>query len=165
MESNCNNQNSMSCAHGHMHGYTGQMSGCSQVMQNREHMAQQNRGCMVQRQRCGDCIDHNRRGECQQYRKEECVQHSRKCNDEIVKQSGVQNRTCTGNVSVECVCQVTCDKDCHRHDEMEHLGCEFPVVMAYVPWQQWGDLYEAECGLQQGTIFKDLNYIFCGERC
>ena len=69
------------------------------------------------------------------------------------------------NVEVECVCQVKCKKDCHRHDDMEKLGCEFPVVMAYVPWQQWGDLYEADCGLMQGTIFKDLNFIFCGERC
>lgn len=67
------------------------------------------------------------------------------------------------NVEVECVCRVT--ENCHRKDKMETLGCEFPVVMAYVPWQQWGDRYEAECGLMQGTIFKDLNYIFCGERC
>lgn len=69
------------------------------------------------------------------------------------------------DVQVECSCQVKCDKDCHRHDDMARLGCEFPVVMSYVPWQQWGDMYEAECGLMQGTIFKDLNYIFCGERC
>ncbi|MBQ9983522.1 MAG: spore coat associated protein CotJA [Lachnospiraceae bacterium] len=68
-------------------------------------------------------------------------------------------------VEVECVCQVNPVISCHRHDEMEHLGCEFPVVMAYVPWQQWGDLYDIECGLMQGTIFKDLNFIFCGERC
>ena len=37
--------------------------------------------------------------------------------------------------------------------------------MAYVPWQQWGELYDADCGLMQGTIFKDLNQIFCGVRC
>jgi len=42
---------------------------------------------------------------------------------------------------------------------------DYPPVMAYVPWQQWGDLYEPDCGLKQGTIFKDLNYIFCGTRC
>ena len=47
---------------------------------------------------------------------------------------------------------------------MDALG-QFPIAMAYVPWQQWGEQYEAECGLKQGTIFKDLNYIFCGERC
>ncbi len=69
------------------------------------------------------------------------------------------------NIEVECVCQVASSNDCHRHDEMETLGCQFPPVMAYVPWQQWGDLYDGECGLMQGTIFQDLNYIFCGERC
>ncbi len=68
-------------------------------------------------------------------------------------------------VEVECVCQVNRASDCHQHDEMEQLGCDFPLVMAYVPWQQWGDMYELECGLMQGTIFKDLNFIFCGERC
>lgn len=69
------------------------------------------------------------------------------------------------NMEIECVCQMTQVSDCHRHDEMEQLGCDFPLVMAYVPWQQWGDLYEADKGLMQGTIFKDLNFIFCGERC
>lgn len=54
---------------------------------------------------------------------------------------------------------------CHMNDPMERLGDAFPPVMAFVPWQQWGDLYEPDCGLKQGTIFKDLNYIFCGTRC
>lgn len=67
------------------------------------------------------------------------------------------------NVEVECVCKVS--KNCHQNDPMEKLGDEFPLVMAYVPWQQWGDMYDAECGLMQGTIFKDLNLEFCGVRC
>lgn len=66
-------------------------------------------------------------------------------------------------VEVECVCNVK--PSCHREDPMEVLGCRFPLVMAYVPWQQWGEMYDADCGLMQGTIFKDLNKIFCGERC
>ncbi|MDE5777456.1 MAG: spore coat associated protein CotJA [Lachnospiraceae bacterium] len=48
---------------------------------------------------------------------------------------------------------------------MDQLGCRFPVVMSYVPWQQWGELYEQDCALMQGTVFKDLNKIFCGVRC
>lgn len=75
------------------------------------------------------------------------------------------NKSCGRNVEVECVCKVKKKEECGKQDDMEALGCEFPVVMAYVPWQQWGDMYEAECGLMQGTIFKDLNFIFCGERC
>ena len=76
-----------------------------------------------------------------------------------------ENQSCNRGVEVECVCKVKNKADCGKCDDMEALGREFPVVMAYVPWQQWGDMYEAECGLMQGTIFKDLNYIFCGERC
>ena len=67
------------------------------------------------------------------------------------------------SMEVECVCKVS--KNCHKNDPMEKLGDEFPLVMAYVPWQQWGDMYDAECGLMQGTIFKDLNLEFCGVRC
>ena len=38
----------------------------------------------------------------------------------------------------------------------------FPAVtppgMAYVPYQQWGDVYEAEKGFDKGTMFPDLDY-------
>lgn len=70
-----------------------------------------------------------------------------------------------GNVEVSCVCKVTSDMSCHKNDPMEKLGPRFPIAMAYVPWQQWGELYDPECGLKQGTIFKELNKIFCGVRC
>lgn len=69
------------------------------------------------------------------------------------------------SMEVECVCKVKAEQKCHMDDVMEKLGCRFPVAMAYVPWQQWGELYDAEYGLVQGTIFKDLNKIFCGVRC
>lgn len=68
-------------------------------------------------------------------------------------------------VECECACKVSASKNCHKEDPMETLGNQFPLVMAYVPWQQWGELYDADCGLMQGTIFKDLNQIFCGVRC
>jgi hypothetical protein len=68
-------------------------------------------------------------------------------------------------MEVECVCKAVPKKNCHQDDPMEKLGDRFPVVMAYVPWQQWGELYDADCGLMQGTIFKELNLIFCGVRC
>lgn len=84
------------------------------------------------------------------------------------------NRTCppmerscgqksTRSMEMDCIC--TTKQRCHKEDPMEKLGKEFPVVMAYVPWQQWGELYDDGCGLKQGTIFKDLNQIFCGVRC
>ena len=38
-----------------------------------------------------------------------------------------------------------------------------PIAMAYVPWQNWCDLYEAEKGFQCGTIFKELDKPFFGK--
>ncbi len=82
--------------------------------------------------------------------------------------AGRQSRTMYDDngrsMEVECVCSVS-KKNCHVEDAMEKLGNQFPLVMSYVPWQQWGDLYEPDCGLMEGTIFKDLNKIFCGVRC
>lgn len=46
------------------------------------------------------------------------------------------------------------------HDDIDR----FPVGMSYVPWQSWGELYPPEKGLCEGTIFMDLNQIFCGKR-
>lgn len=70
-----------------------------------------------------------------------------------------------GRMEMECECKIKPKMSCHKMDAMEKLGDDFPVVMAYVPWQQWGDLYDAECGLSRGTMFKDLDFIFCGVRC
>ncbi len=47
-------------------------------------------------------------------------------------------------------------------------GCleqQFPVAMAYVPWQQWQTTYAPERGLLQGTIFPDLDLEFNYGRC
>ena len=37
------------------------------------------------------------------------------------------------------------------------------LAMAYVPWQNWCDLYDPEKGFQCGTIFKELNKPFLGK--
>ncbi len=37
-----------------------------------------------------------------------------------------------------------------------------PLVMAYVPWQHWGERYEEACGFERGTIFPALYYPFMG---
>lgn len=39
---------------------------------------------------------------------------------------------------------------------------EFPIAMAYVPWQKWEQPYEPEVGLNKGTIFPDLFKPFLG---
>ena len=62
-------------------------------------------------------------------------------------------------------------RPCPNHRHM--LSPDFPprqdfwddksLAMAYVPWQIWRDLYEAEKGFQCGTIFKELNLPFLGK--
>ena len=46
-----------------------------------------------------------------------------------------------------------------KHDCFEDVS----LAMAYVPWQKWRDIYEAEKGFHCGTIFKELNLPFLGK--
>lgn len=39
---------------------------------------------------------------------------------------------------------------------------DMPIAMAYVPWQKWQNIYDAEKGFSNGTIFQDLNLPFYG---
>lgn len=51
--------------------------------------------------------------------------------------------------------------------ENDEIGC-MPLAMAYVPWQEWGDVYTAECALAHGTIFPELVkpwWVSCGQKC
>lgn len=41
----------------------------------------------------------------------------------------------------------------------------FPVGMAYVPWQCWGEIYPLNTGLQRGTLFPELDKPFFKGRC
>lgn len=41
---------------------------------------------------------------------------------------------------------------------------QMPVGMAYVPMQEFGELYDTKKGLMEGTMFPELNLIFCGVR-
>ena len=43
---------------------------------------------------------------------------------------------------------------------------EFPLAMAYVPWQKLDKIYEdLDDAFHEGTIFPELNKPFCGRRC
>ena len=37
------------------------------------------------------------------------------------------------------------------------------LAMAYVPWQMWRDIYDAEKGFHRGTIFQELDKPFTGK--
>ena len=41
-----------------------------------------------------------------------------------------------------------------------------PIAMAYVPFQQWQNIYEPRQAFQRGTIFKELDLPFtCAKEC
>ena len=40
-----------------------------------------------------------------------------------------------------------------------------PLAMAYVPWQQWKNIYEGGKGLEHGTIFEELIFPFQFASC
>lgn len=40
---------------------------------------------------------------------------------------------------------------------------ETPLAMAYIPFQQWGETYEASVGFKKGTIFPDIDKPFVGK--
>lgn len=47
-------------------------------------------------------------------------------------------------------------------EERKDMFYGMPLGMAYVPWQQWRKLYEAEKGFRCGTIFSELDKPFKG---
>lgn len=50
--------------------------------------------------------------------------------------------------------------------ELEGGMCRerYPLGSAYVPKQRWGKTYEAGVALREGTVFPELNLVFCGVR-
>lgn len=69
------------------------------------------------------------------------------------------------SMNVNCTYIPTNSGACSMKDPLARLGDDFPIAMAYVPWQDWGDIYCAQEGLCRGTMFKELDKIFCGVRC
>ncbi len=60
-------------------------------------------------------------------------------------------------VCPEAACPV-CRDTRNTYDELSSM----PLAMAYVPWQEWQNIYEAEKGFCCGTIFEELNKPFRG---
>nr|WP_243426950.1 spore coat associated protein CotJA [Mediterraneibacter glycyrrhizinilyticus] len=53
-----------------------------------------------------------------------------------------------------------CSEDCSRSNDFLKGTA---LAMAYVPWQQWQNIYEICRGFEQGTIFEDLDKPFTGK--
>lgn len=70
-------------------------------------------------------------------------------------------------VMPECPCQREnrmTDCSCQREEKMTDRMDEFPIGMAYVPWQKWKGIYDMDKALQAGTIFAELDKPFLGRR-
>ncbi len=46
------------------------------------------------------------------------------------------------------------------NEQMTPFPCDPVVAMAYVPWQQFKDVYEPEVALCRGTLFAELDKPF-----
>jgi len=56
-------------------------------------------------------------------------------------------------------------ESCAENCAANHYLTGYPLAMAYVPDQEWRDIYEDEEGLDRGTIFHELDLPFYPTRC
>ena len=42
------------------------------------------------------------------------------------------------------------------------IDTEYPIAMAYVPWQRWCETYDAAAALCKGTLFPELDLPLTG---
>lgn len=52
---------------------------------------------------------------------------------------------------------------CERRNHDMRMKDRKSLAMAYVPWQEWSNLYQPDEGMENGTIFRDLNMPFTGK--
>lgn len=70
------------------------------------------------------------------------------------------------NYSRDCGCTVSAPSETITPFPMERENIDqFPVAMAYVPWQRWNETYDLCRGFQSGTIFPELDKPFLCSRC
>lgn len=72
-------------------------------------------------------------------------------------------RHMSGDMSCDC----NRDMERYMHERERENSCEcddYPIGMAYVPWQEFKDLHDTERGMHAGTIFMELDKPFTGRR-
>lgn len=73
----------------------------------------------------------------------------------------------------ECACRRNSDKQSKTSDSpLASYPCgggncvdDFPLAMAYVPMQQWRELFSPEDALAHGTLFKELVFPWYPTNC
>ena len=67
------------------------------------------------------------------------------------------NDAVTGGIILGGCAEAACNK--------ETTLSGYPIAMAYVPWQDYGNIYPLQQAIQRGTMFRELNLDFAGRRC
>ena len=127
-------------------------SNCNMNCQNDRYSGCDTRQSRGQQNLRNQNFNRNMRGDCDT--RSNYNSHSRTVQDRMGR-----------SMQVDCVCTTNTSGGCSMRDPMARLGDDFPIAMAYVPWQDWGEVYDSKQGLCRGTIFKELDKIFCGVRC
>ncbi|MDD7515450.1 spore coat associated protein CotJA [Ruminococcus flavefaciens] len=52
--------------------------------------------------------------------------------------------------------------DTNGNSDTSRFPRNTPLAMAYVPFQQWGDVYDDDKALSKGTLFPELDLPFSG---
>lgn len=72
------------------------------------------------------------------------------------------NQMYAGRRMAQSALRSDCDMPCNMN--ADYNIDSFSIAMAYVPWQQWQNIYEPAEALSAGTLFKDLDLRFYGSR-
>lgn len=81
-----------------------------------------------------------------------------------MRNSNMQNRNMPncGMPSCGMMDDMGMDGACRSNNASRYR--DFPIGMAYVPWQTFKDIYEPEQSLEAGTMFAELDKPFLGRR-
>ncbi len=73
----------------------------------------------------------------------------------------VRGASCCDNTAAGGIIVGGCTDACNKETTLR----DYPIAMAYVPWQTYGNLYAQPQALRNGTVFAELNLDFAGRRC
>lgn len=63
-----------------------------------------------------------------------------------------------------CGCSGAMNNNGSMGNSMEKID-QYPIAMAYVPWQKYGETFDLETGFRIGTIFPELDLPFMRAGC
>jgi hypothetical protein len=96
-----------------------------------------------------------------------CVSNNCAANNFAANNCATNNcatNNCAANDYVSQIQNCHSDNDEEAPSRHHHRKEHMPIGMAYVPMQEWSEMYDACEGLYEGSAFPELNLIFCGVR-